>query len=170
MTTTQMPRESGGLARACRGLEIVAMWLLAAITVLILAQIAARDVFGVGAPWAEELARYCGLGLVYLALPLLLLRDKHIHVDMLLKKLRGVPLRVALVANEVFTVLFCVMFLWGGWAFMQRASRFSTPAIGMPNWLYYLPAFIGMFVFTLVALLRLTRALRGRPAVGGDAP
>ena len=168
MTTSDLPSESGWLARTCRLLELVTMWLLGAITILILAQIAARDVFGVGAPWAEELARYCGLSLVYLALPLLLLQNKHIHVDMLVNKLRGAPLRVVLVANEAFIVLFCAMFLWGGWAFMQRAAKFSTPAIGMPNWLYYLPAFVGMTVFTLVALLRLTRALRGQPA-GGDA-
>jgi len=167
MTTNDMPPERGWLAGACRGLEIVTMWLLGAITVLVLAQIAARDVFGVGAPWAEELARYCGLSLVYLALPLLLLNDKHIHVDMLVKRLHGLPQRVVLVANEAFTVLFCALFLWGGWVFMQRASKFSTPAIGMPNWLYYLPAFVGMLVFTLVALRRLSRALRGLPVAGG---
>jgi TRAP-type C4-dicarboxylate transport system permease small subunit len=167
MTKSDMPAWGGALARVCRLLEIVTMWLLGAITALILAQIAARDVFGVGAPWAEELARYCGLGLVYLALPLLLLQDKHIHVDLLVKRLQGAPMRAVLIANEAFTVLFCAMFLWGGWAFMQRAAKFSTPAIGMPNWLYYLPAFVGMVVFSLVALLRLGRALRGRPAGGG---
>jgi TRAP-type C4-dicarboxylate transport system permease small subunit len=169
MTTDDMPSERGWLAAACRGLEIVTMWLLGAITVLVLAQIAARDVFGVGAPWAEELARYCGLSLVYLALPLLLLNDKHIHVDMLVKRLHGLPQRVVLVANEAFTVLFCALFLWGGWVFMQRASKFSTPAIGMPNWLYYLPAFVGMLVFTLVALRRLARVFGGKPAAG-EAP
>jgi TRAP-type C4-dicarboxylate transport system permease small subunit len=169
MTMNDTPPERGWLAAACRGLEIVTMWLLGAITVLVLAQIAARDVFGVGAPWAEELARYCGLSLVYLALPLLLLQDKHIQVDMLVKRLHGLPQRVVLAANEAFTVLFCAMFLWGGWAFMQRAAKFSTPAIGMPNWLYYLPAFLGMLVFTVVALRRLSRVLRGRPAAG-EAP
>ena len=32
------------------------------------------------------------------------------------------------------------MFLYAGWLFMQRAAQFSTPAIGMPNLVYYLPA------------------------------
>ena len=83
-----------------------------------------------------------------------------------LRRLHGLPQRVVLVANEAFTVLFCALFLWGGWVFMQRASKFSTPAIGMPNWLYYLPAFVGMLVFTLVALRRLARVFGGRPAAG----
>jgi TRAP-type C4-dicarboxylate transport system permease small subunit len=40
-------------------------------------------VFNAGLPWAEELARYCGLGVVYLTVPLLLLHDKHIKVELL---------------------------------------------------------------------------------------
>jgi TRAP-type C4-dicarboxylate transport system permease small subunit len=157
------PPSGGWLARACQFLELVTMCLLGAVTILILIQIAARDIAGVGAPWAEELARYCGLGLVYLALPWLLLHDKHIHVDLFVSRLKGMPARALRVANELLTLTFCVLFLWGGWAFMQRAARFSTAALGIPNWIYYLPAFVGMFFFLLVSLLRLQRALRGEP-------
>lgn len=49
---------------------------------------------------------------------------------------------------------------------MQRAAKFSTPALGMPNWLFYLPAAIGMLLFGLVALRRLLRALKGVPVAG----
>ena len=45
---------------------------------------------------------------------------------------------------------------------MQKAAKFSTPALGMPNWLFYLPAAIGMLLFGLVALSRLLRALKGK--------
>ena len=41
--------------------------------------------------------------------------------------------------------------------------QFSTPALGMPNWLFYLPAAIGMLLFGMVALRRLLRALKGAP-------
>ena len=36
----------------------------------------------------------------------------------------------------------------------------------MPNWLFYLPAAIGMLLFGLVALRRLLRALKGVPVAG----
>jgi len=47
---------------------------------------------------------------------------------------------------------------------MHRAGRFSPPALGIPNLLYYLPAIAGMALTTLVAVDRLLGALLGRTA------
>ena len=88
MSTTQAA-PAGALAGLCRAFERVAMLLLAVMTVFIVVQVTARNVFALGLPWAEELARYAGLGVVYLAVPLLLLQDKHIKVDLLLNRLHG---------------------------------------------------------------------------------
>jgi TRAP-type C4-dicarboxylate transport system permease small subunit len=160
---TSAPAPAGWLAAACRLMERIAMLLLGVMTVLVVGQIAGRDLFGTGMAWADELARYTGLGLVYLAIPLLLQQDKHVRVDLLLNRLPPGPRRWLDRANEGLTVLFCVLFLWGGWAFMKRAAQFSTPALGMPNWLFYLPAAIGMVTLTLVAAQRLVRAFAPHP-------
>ncbi len=163
MTATACTSSADLLTRACHVLERIAMILLGVMTTLVLLQIVGRDLFQAGWPWADELARYSGLGLVYLTIPLLLQQDRHVRVDMLSSRLRGAPAVVLSVINELLTVVFCALFLWGGWAFMQRAAKFSTPALGLPNWLYYLPAMVGMVFFTLVAVRRLTRAVRARP-------
>ena len=55
------------------------------------------------------------------------------------------------------------MFLVAGWLFMQRAARFSTPALGMPNLFFYLPAIVGMTLMLLVAIDRAVAALDLRP-------
>ncbi len=157
------PTEVGFLYRACRLFEIIAMVLLGVMTFLVMLQIAGRDLFGSGWPWADELARYSGLGLVYLTIPLLLLNDRHVKVDMLSSRFKGKAAYVLHVFNEALIVLFFGLFFWGGWVFMQRAANFSTPALGMPNWLFYLPAAFGMLLFGLVALRRLSRALKGLP-------
>lgn len=157
------PTEVGILYRACRLLEVIAMILLGVMTFLVLLQIAGRDLFGSGWPWADELARYSGLGLVYLTIPLLLLNDRHVKVDLLSSRFKGKAAYVLHVFNEALIVLFFGLFFWGGWVFMQRAAKFSTPALGMPNWLFYLPAAIGMLLFGLVALRRLLCALKGAP-------
>lgn len=156
------PPDSGILYRACRFFEVVAMILLGVMTFLVLLQIAGRDLFGSGWPWADELARYAGLGLVYLTIPLLLMRDGHVKVDMISSRFTGKAAYALHLFNEALIVLFCGLFFWGGWAFMQKAAKFSTPALGMPNWLFYLPAAIGMLLFGLVALSRLLRALKGK--------
>lgn len=161
MTTT--PTERGWLALACQLLERLAMVLLGVMTAFIVIQVSARNVFNAGLPWAEELARYAGLGVVYLTVPLLLLQDKHIKVDIFLLRARGATARALAIANEVLVLAFCVLFLFGGWRFLQRAAQFSTAALGIPNWLYYLPAAVGMIMLTLVALRRLLRILAGSP-------
>lgn len=170
MESTQ-PAPAGALARLCHAFEVVAMVLLAVMTAFIVVQVTARNVFDAGLPWAEELARYAGLGVVYLAAPLLLLNGKHIKVDMVVDKVHGTAGRVLRVVNEFIVLAFALAFLWGGWLFMQRAAHFSTAALAIPNWLYYLPAAVGMVMFALVAAVRVGRALR--PAAGvaqGVAP
>lgn len=136
------------------------MALLAVMVVLVLLQIVGRDLMQAGWPWADELARYAGLAVVYLTVPLLLLQDRHVKVDLLSSRFTGRPAVALRLANEALTVAFCLLFLWGAWSFMQRAGKFSTPALGLPNWLYYAPALFGMLLFTLVALRRLAAAAR----------
>jgi len=155
-------RAEGALARLCLGFERAAMALLAVMTAFLLVQVAARNLFALGLPWAEELARYAGLGVVYLAVPLLLLHGKHISVDLLPSRLRGRAAWLLRLANELVVLAFAASFLWGGWLFLQRAARFSTAALGIPNWLYYAPAALGMLLFAAVALQRLLQALRGK--------
>lgn len=167
MNHDDLPR-AGALGRLCRALEAVAMLLLGVMTAFLIVQVAARNLFATGLPWAEELARYAGLGVVYLALPLLLRNDQHIKVDLLLLKLRGGAARALHLVNELIVLAFALVFLWGGWLFLQRASRFSTAALGIPNWLYYAPAAVGMLLFAVVAVERVARALR--PARAGATP
>jgi TRAP-type C4-dicarboxylate transport system permease small subunit len=157
--TTSSTAPAGGLgpwlSRLCIGAERFAMLMLMAMTALIVIQVLGRNLLGAGWPWAEELARYAGLALVYMGAPVLLLHNKHILVDILSSRVRGLAGRWLQVINEVLVLFFCVLFLWGGWVFLKKAGKFSTPALGMPNTLYYLPALLGMALLALVSLHRL---------------
>jgi TRAP-type transport system small permease protein len=161
---THGPVSTGWLARACRAFELIAMALLGVMTAFLVIQVVGRNLFNVGLPWAEELARYAGLGVVFLAAPLLLLNGAHIRVDLFQAKLRGRAAWALGLVNEILVLAFCLVFLWGGWLFLKRASQFSTAALAIPNWLYYLPAAIGMVLLMLVAAARVLRALRGGAA------
>ncbi len=163
--TADAPRDTGWLPRTVRVFERVAMLLLVAMTTLIVIQVVGRNVFSAGLPWAEELARYCGLGVVYLTVPLLLMHNTHIKVDLLPARLGGRSKRALDLVNELLVLAFCVIFLTAGWQFLKRAAQFSTAAMGIPNWLYYLPAAIGMTLLTLVAASRVLHLIKG-----GSAP
>jgi len=147
----------------CRVAEIVAIVALIAATGLIMLQIVAREVFVAGISWADELARYAGLTVIFMAVPALLMRDEHVKVDMFLNMMRPPIRRFFLVANEVLMVVFCALFVYAGWLFLQRASRFASPALGIPNLIWYLPAIVGMLLMLFVAVDRAVMAVVARP-------
>lgn len=151
------------LNRAAVLCEWLAMALLVAATTLIMVEVFARGLFNTGLPWADELARYSGLGVIFLTVPLLLARDGHVKVDMFFNLLRGAPRRLVAIVNELLILAFCILFLVSCYWFMQRAGRFSTPALGIPNLVYYLPAMAGMALTTLVAFDRVIAVLGGGP-------
>lgn len=154
------------LAALC---EWLAIGLLVAATTLIMMEVFARGLFSVGLPWADELARFSGLGVIFLTVPLLLARDGHVKVDMFFNLLKGAPRRVAAIVNELLIFAFCVMFLVSCYWFMQRAGRFSTPAVGIPNLFYYGPAMVGMVLTTLIAAERIVAVAQERPVLDDGA-
>ena len=149
--------------------EWLAIGLLVAATTLIMMEVFARGLFNTGLPWADELARYSGLGVIFLTVPLLLARDGHVKVDMFFNLLKGAPRRIVAIVNELLILGFCLMFLISCYWFMQRAGRFSTPAVGIPNLLYYSPAIVGMVLTTLIAAERVVAVIHGRNVLDDGA-
>lgn len=152
-----------------RGFEWVAMAMLVVCTTAVMVEVVARGLFDLGLPGVGEIAKWAGLALIFLTVPLLLARDEHVKVDMLFQLTQGWPRRALAVFNELATLAFCVFFLVSCWWFMQRAARFSTPALSIPNLWYYMPAICGMALTTLVAVDRVLGILRGRAAAGDEA-
>ena len=146
----------------CRVAEAIAIAALIAVTALIMVQIGAREIFNAGLSWADELARYAGLIVIFMGVPALSVRDEHVKVDMFLNMMPASPRRVFAISNDVLMVLFCAMFVYAGWLFLQRAARFSTPALGMPNLIWYMPAIVGMLLMLLVAVDRAAAAFASR--------
>lgn len=142
--------------------EWIAIVALIAATGLIMVQIVAREIFVSGVSWADELARYAGLAVIFFGVPALLARDEHVKVDMFLNMMPERTRRFFVIANDLLMVLFCGLFVYAGWLFLQRAARFSTPALGMPNLIWYTPAIAGMLLMLLVAIERAFTALTAR--------
>ncbi len=156
--------------RLCHIAEWVAIVALIVATALIMAQIVAREVFMAGLTWADEAARYAGLTVIFMAAPVLLVRDEHVKVDMFLNMMAPARRRLFSITNDLLMVAFCAMFLVAGWQFLLRAARFSTPAIGMPNLVFYMPAAIGMALLLLVAVDRAITAFSRDPNPTDTAP
>ena len=77
------------LSRLCEACMALAIALLAMVAILVVAQVVARNGFDLGLPWADELARFGGLALVFLSIPLLALRGQHVAVDLVPQLIGG---------------------------------------------------------------------------------
>jgi TRAP-type C4-dicarboxylate transport system permease small subunit len=140
--------------------EMIAMIALLVMSSLVVLQVIARDGFHLGFAWADELARYSGLIIVYLTAPILLFQNKHILVDMAINYLPGRWRAAIDCLIEALMIVFCLLFLWSGWLFIQRAGRFSTPALEMPNLIFYAPVLFGMVLLCAASIVRLARMVR----------
>jgi len=158
------------LAATGRGMLNCAMIFLGCMTLLIAIQVVSRNFFNIGLPWADELARFTGLGLVFFTIPLLQYHGKHIAVDIFSSRLSGIPSKIAGVINELAVLALLVLLLISFNSYLQRAAHFATPATGMPNWVFYAPALIGIVVCTLITALRVLFLCLGQQPGGNHSP
>ena len=91
----------------CRAFEWVAMLFVVVTTTAIMVEVVARGLFNLGLPGAGEIAKYAGLALIFLTVPLLLAHDSHVKVDMLFVRSRGLPRHVLAVLNELSVLAIC---------------------------------------------------------------
>lgn len=158
----EKPLSRAFLARLSRLGISLGIVLLSLIAVLVVLQVAARNLFDLGLPWADELARFCGIGLVFLATPSLAGRQVMVSVTMLPDAMNKTVRRWMILVSDVATLAFAGMLLWSYAAFLPRAGKFLTPAMGVPNWFYYSLALSGSLLLTAIAITRILDALAGR--------
>lgn len=149
------------LAWLARGGVVLGMILLALIASLVVLQVAARNIFDTGLPWADELARFSGIGLVFFVVPCLAGRQVLVSVSMVPDLLGTGARRWLVLAGDLATLAFAAMMLWSFVEFLPRAGKFLTPAMRVPNWAYYSLALAGCLLLAVIAALRVTDALRG---------
>jgi TRAP-type transport system small permease protein len=154
------------MARLADAGTAIGIGMLALMAVLVAVQVVARNIFDLGLPWADELARFCCIGLVFLCIPGLVIRHQMVAVTIIPDMLSDRTRRAMHVAQELATLAFAGLTLCGFAAFLPRAGKFLTPAMGMPNWGYYAPALIGTVLIVLAAIFRISDIIRGPDMAG----
>ncbi|HKL58398.1 MAG TPA: TRAP transporter small permease subunit [Sphaerochaeta sp.] len=115
-------------------------------------QIIMRNIFRTGSIKLEELARFSLVSLVFLMIPVLTFEGKHIIVDIVLVYLKG-KVRTALDGIiQLVCGAFGVFILFAIATIMERNWSVRTPAIGMPNLVFYLPITLGMLFMVVGSL------------------
>jgi len=153
------------MSRLSRMLVFCAVLSLGVMSILIAVQVVSRNFMNIGLPWADELARLTGLMVVFFTIPYLQLKGRHISVEFLGNNLKGKARHALKCINELAVLVFMILLIVSFISYLQQAGHFSTPAIGMSNWIFYGPAFIGIICCGLATTLRVVMFCSGRDIV-----
>jgi TRAP-type C4-dicarboxylate transport system permease small subunit len=143
------------------GCVVIGCFALAAIVILPTTQIILREL---GAPLVgvEELARYFMIVVTFIGIPLVTYEGGHIRMDEFHRFVSvhaSAVLRViiAIVSGAAFGIVVVAIYYS-----LVITLGSSTPTLGIPFWLFNLPAIIGLAVGAVEFALQAWRTARGR--------
>ncbi|KAA2315052.1 TRAP transporter small permease subunit [Pseudooceanicola sediminis] len=140
----------------------IGMALLALMATIVVVQVGARNLLDLGLPWADELARFSGIGMVFLSIPALASQRVLVSVTMVPDMLGRRAQMVSAVISDLSVLVCAGLLLWSFAAFLPRAGKFLTPALQLPNYFYYSLALIGTALLAVVMAFRMIELLTGR--------
>ena len=138
-----------------RGFETIAILCIVGISSLIFAQIVLRNLFLIGVPWLDEMARFLHISLVFLTIPILLYEDSHIQIDFLSTRLSPLWKDVLKLIILLACIVFAVVFLYSDIDFMKSYWNVPSPAMNMPNIIFFGSAILGMTGFLLNGIAKI---------------
>ena len=149
-----------------RALAALAAAAGAAIFAFILAAVVMRYLVAAPFRFTEELSGLLLAMMVFLAMPMALVRDLNIRVTLVTDALPALARRVAWIASELILVAFATIFAWQSWnlvAFHARLGLKSEQArLELWPWLAVMTACVA-----LCALVGAWKATRQPPSGGG---
>jgi TRAP-type C4-dicarboxylate transport system permease small subunit len=154
-----------------RELNRAAEWtmgiLLAALTVLVGAQIAGRFLFAYSIFWSDELARFLLVWIAFLGMSVGVRRGAHPGVDSLVRALPCRFRRAAVYAAIACSLLFFLVMVWHGALLAQRTWLQRSPSLGLRMSLPYLAVPVAGLLMSLHALAVAFQGARPNESVGG---
>lgn len=155
-----------------RELNRLAEWamvaLLAALTLLVGAQIAGRFLFGYSIFWSDELARFLLVWAAFLGMSVGVRRGSHPAVDSLVRALPRGAARVAFWAAAACSLLFFLVMAGYGTLLVQRTWFQRSPSLGIRMGLPYLAVPVAGILMGLHTIaLACKGAATDAPARGG---
>lgn len=156
-----------------RELNRVAEWamagLLAAMTLLVGAQIAGRFVFAYSIFWSDELSRFLLVWIAFLGMSIGVRRGAHPGVDSLVRTLPPAWGRTAALAAVVCCIAFFLVMVGHGALLVQRTWPQRSPSLGLRMGIPYLAVPVaGLLMLLHTCAVGMARASGGDRAGGRD--
>ncbi len=151
---------TGLFDRVARWCAYLAAALILAMSGWITIDVVGRNCCGFSAPWAFDLSEYSLVWITFLAAPWVLLRDRHVRIEILVERLPVSGQRILGIAVCVAAAIACAVFTWRT---SVAAYDYAQREIMMPRiwripriWPYIVvPVGGGLLLLALLARLHL---------------
>jgi len=135
--------------------------LFLALFVVFIVQVTARFVFNRPLPWTDEAAVVLYLWVILWAAAFMVPRREHVAFD-LLWNVAGPRTRQAMhIAGQLLVGGLCAVALPASWDYVHFMQRESTPVLGVPLMVVYLPFVLLLGALVLRSAWAIVRTLRG---------
>ncbi len=145
--------------------ELLGILFLLMLFLSVLIQIVMRNIFNSGSIQLEELARFSLVSLVFLMIPVLTWRGQHIIVDIVILYLPERLKRWFSAITQLLVMVFGLYVLNAIVTIMEFNWNVRTPALAMPNAVFYIPITLGVLAMCIFSLAGVIITLRGREVV-----
>lgn len=143
--------------------EVIVILCFVAIVLTTFAGVVSRYILAYSLPWADEIARYGLVWLVYIGMVSTLVRGQHVSVEILLSRYRGKVQTWMLNLIDLACMVLFGALLYGGLLLMEMAHSQITPALGISKSWVYAAVPLGAALMLIEYVLRIARRLTGRP-------
>lgn len=146
----------------CKGVEYILIALMAAFSIVIVLQIFYRYVFNNPLIWSEQVARYCFLWGVMLAVPLVYRKGNDICFDLLKQKFPQAVQTAINVLTDVLLLGFAGVYLFYSLKFCIMSSDLIAAGIGIKLVYVYAAQPVCAILLILVAIEKALQHLKGK--------
>jgi C4-dicarboxylate transporter DctQ subunit len=125
--------------------EAVISALLAGTTLLVFYEVVMRYIFNTGVSWIQEGTLLAAGAMVLLGMSYGVKVGSHIGVDAFVRLLKSRTRRGITLVAAIFCLIYCVLFLWGGWVYTNKLFKIGIEMqdIPLPKWAAFSLLMIG---------------------------
>jgi TRAP-type C4-dicarboxylate transport system permease small subunit len=156
---TALDRAVDPVRRAFRGAGLI---LMAVMILLPVTQVILRE--GLRSPFigAEELARFMLICVVFITLPYVVASGASIRMEELVDVFpRSIRRGLRVIMTATAAIGFGVAAFSVAVATLRNLNN-ATPTLGIPYWVFFSAAFLGLFLASIESVIQFAKALRGQ--------
>ncbi len=141
-------------------IELTAVVLLIILTLVVLSQVVLRNLLNTGFIWGEELSRFLLISLVLIASPVVFYREQHVKFDLLARSVSQRTARIHRILCTLAIMFFYAVYIASHLGLMKNSGDVASPALKLPNRIYFSSALIGAVLAEILGVMRIRRILK----------